>query len=159
MNNLELEEAQLKQKTAGDAVYAQLAKIKAIESRFAQIDFDLQKLDDALIDAAVTNNQAIDWTRHATAKLGLELEKATLPNFLARLKESLSELQLESRRAKGTVERLNRENSENIKVEEIKKMVQAGQPNKVIQTKLAMEDHVFYRLLALAKRPEQTIGA
>src|SRR5450631_620930 len=94
-----LEEAQLQHKLANDAVMAQIATIKTVESRLAEIDGDLRKFDVELGEAAFTNNLNIDWARQAADRIGLELEKVTLPAVIVRLKEPLPGLQSVAQRA------------------------------------------------------------
>jgi hypothetical protein len=148
----ELKEAELKQKAARDAVSAQLATIKTVESRLGQIDSDLQKFGESLGEAAVTNNQGIDWARLAADRLGLELEKATLPAVIVRLKEPLPALQAAANRADNTIDRLMKENSEAGQVETIRKMLDEGKTQRLVKAECALAEHDFYRVLAKAKR-------
>lgn len=146
-----LEESKLQQKAACDAVVAQLSTIKACESRLAQIDVDLRKFDVALGDVAFTNLN-IDWARYAADRLGIELEKATLPDVIVRLKKPLPELKSAVNRANNTFDRLMREHSDAGLVETIRKMLAEGGTQRHIQAECALAEHDFYRLLAMAKR-------
>jgi hypothetical protein len=149
----DLEEAQLQHKLASDAVMAQLATIETVESRLAQIDGDLQRFNVELGEAAFTNNLNIDWAQQAAYRLGLELEKSTLPAVIIRLKEPLSALQAAAQRATREIERLMKENADDGKVEKIREMLDAGKTNRLIQAESGLTEHDFYRLLAVAKRP------
>ena len=148
-----LEETELQRGATHNALTAQLVKIKAVESRLAQIDSDLQKFDEELIEAAISNNKNVDWERYSAHRHGLELEKSILPDVVLRLKGSLPALQSASHLAYNEFSRILTGNAENELVEKIKKMLDEGETNQIIQAECGLEDHDFYRVLALAKRP------
>jgi hypothetical protein len=147
-----LEEAELRREAATEAVSAQITRIKTVESRLAEVESDLQNFDRLLKEAAFTDPD-VDWSRYAVARLAMELEKSTLPSVVAQLKEPLPGLQSVAQRATREIERLMKESAEDAKVEKIREILDAGQTNRVIQSKIGLADHDFYRVLAKAKRP------
>jgi hypothetical protein len=148
---IDLKETEIRIEAAKDAVTAQLAKIKSIESRQEQINSELHNFDKLLIEAAFIDPD-IDWARYATGRLGLELEKATLPDVIVRLKEPLPALQAAAQRATREIERLRKENADDGWVEKIRGMLTEGKTQRIIQEECALVDHDFYRVLAKAKR-------
>jgi hypothetical protein len=149
----DLKETELHSKAANEAVNAQLAQIKSIESRLAQIDSELQNFDKLLIDAAFIDPD-VDWSRYAVARFSMELEKATLPAVIVRLKEPLPALQSAAQRATNEIDRLMKESAEDVKVEKTREMLAEGKSQRIIQAKSGLAEHDFYRVLAKARRPK-----
>ena len=140
---LRYDELQLQRKTADDAVLAQQAVIRTAESRLAQIDIELRKFDESLVDVAFTNYQNMDWARYAIERLGLELEKSTLPAVISRLNDTLPGLHSAAARTNSEIDRLLIAHSDDDRVETIRGMLADGKTQRFIQTESGLPDHDF----------------